>query len=178
VANEYTREEFVEFGRAGGKLGGKKGGKIGGKRRAKLLTPEERAAISLYAAQVRWNKYRAAHGLPVEQIEPPPAIHRATPRERPIQSRMKTQFEYKKHTVEIHRHYDEHGHNCVSLRINGVYFPYAWRDHKPRTPRQLAESLIDALPRGQKIELPPPSRPEPVAQTLRISNFSNAGGTR
>jgi hypothetical protein len=91
---------------------------------------------------------------------------------------MKTSFQYKRHDVVIHRAYDENGHNEITIKINGVRFPYSWKVNQPLTPRKLAFSLIDALPRGKSIQPPPtPSPAAPNPQKLRISNFSNAGGT-
>jgi hypothetical protein len=79
----------------------------------------------------------------------------------------------------IRRAYDEDGHNEITVYINSVRYPYSWKVNQPLTPRQLAHSLIDALPRGKKILPPPlPSPASTSSHKMGISNFSNAGGTR
>ena len=171
ILEAVTSEELIESQRTG-----KIGGKIGGPRRAALLSPAEKSAIARYSIQCRWNRYRAAHGLPLVPITPPPRIHRAPPP--PSSTRMKRSFQYKGHSIEIRRAYDEDGHNQITIKINGVRFPYSWKVNQPATPRQHAASLIDALPRGKKIQPPPPPTVKTSTPTLRISNFSNAGGTR
>ena len=170
ILKAVTSDELIEAQRTG-----KIGGKIGGPRRAALLTSAEKSAIARYSIQSRWNRYRAAHGLPLVPITPPPRIKRAPPP--PPSTRMKRSFQYKGHSIEIRRAYDEDGHNEITIKINGVRFPYSWKVNQPATPRQHAAAIIDALPRGKKIQPPPPPPPQTSTKKMGISNLSNAGGT-